>query len=659
VTETFTLKAVGVHHVPTSGPAILVANYVSEADPELLQSAITRRIHFENLNERLLDGELIAIFPESAPARTGSIETFRPEVEALIAATPSAVVIPAAICSLGPNAVRVLLVGEPLKQKMTAPQLRRRIVELSCEGIQHSQTNESTLIHRFVEIARKKWNDPAISDSSQKRLSFGELLTESLLLSQWLRSNTGVHEQNIGTYLAAGIDAAIANCAATLAAKTAVNLNFAAGEQTARLAAEQCNLKTILTSKMFLERAGLSQWPEMVFLEDVYTRLTNADRETALGRARDASAGHLAKGVAPDSTACILFSSGSTGIPKGAQLTHWNILTNVAGLAAKIPRLPDDCVLGALPFFHSFGYTFALWYPLLEGVRAAYHSSPIDAKTIGDLCETHRATLFLSTPTFCLQYARKVRPAQFASLKHVLVGAEKLRDSVAAEFRRHFGFDLLAGYGCTELGPGVAVNVPDIACDGFLHIGTRAGSVGRPLVGITLRIVDPETRECLPTGAQGLVLVNGPSRMTGYFQQPDLTANVMEDGYYITGDIGYVDDDGFLYITDRLARFSKIGGEMVPHLRIEEAVSHLTPAFITGVPDNARGERLVMIYTNPQIAPADLLRELNRSGLPPLWVPKRGDIQLVSAIPVLPSGKVHLAEARKLAVDVTRPPANP
>jgi hypothetical protein len=198
VTETFTLKAVGVHHVPTSGPAILVANYVSEADPELLQSAITRRIHFENLNERLLDGELIAIFPESAPARTGSIETFRPEVEALIAATPSAVVIPAAICSLGPNAVRVLLVGEPLKQKMTAPQLRRRIVELSCEGIQHSQTNESTLIHRFVEIARKKWNDPAISDSSQKRLSFGELLTESLLLSQWLRSNTGVHEQNIG-----------------------------------------------------------------------------------------------------------------------------------------------------------------------------------------------------------------------------------------------------------------------------------------------------------------------------------------------------------------------------------------------------------------------------------------------------------------------------
>lgn len=652
MTDTFALKVIGIHNVPAAGPAILIANYDSQSDPELLQSAIQRRIHFDNPAGRVRDGELVAIFPERAPARTGSIESFSPEVETLLAANPSVAIIPAAICSLRPNAVRVLRVGAPLTEFVTAPQLRQRIVELSCEAIEHCKTDESTLIHRMVEVARGQWDNPAVADSSQKRLSYGEVLTESLLLSEWLRRNTGVDEQIIGIFLAAGMGAAIANFAITLAARTAVNLNFAAGEQVARLAAEQCNLKTILTSKIFLQRAALPQWPEMVFLEDIYAQLTNLDREQASRNAREAPLSQLAKDVAPDSTACILFSSGSTGIPKGAELTHWNILANAAGLAAKIAPVAGDCVLGTLPFFHSFGYTFVLWFPLLEGVRAVHHGSPTDAKIVGDLCESHRATLFLSTPTFCLQYARKVRPEQFASLKYVIVGAEKLRDSVAAEFRQHFGFDLLAGYGCTELGPGVAVNVPDILADGVVHAGTRAGSVGRPLKGITVRIVDPETRECLPAGQQGLVIVNGPSRMMGYFQRPDLTANVIQRGYYVTGDIGYLDDDGFLYITDRLARFSKIAGEMAPHLRIEEAVSHLTPSFVTGIPDSKRGERLVMIYTNPQLSAADLWDALNRSGLPPLWVPKRGNIYLVSAIPLLPSGKVHLKKARELATSL-------
>jgi acyl-[acyl-carrier-protein]-phospholipid O-acyltransferase/long-chain-fatty-acid--[acyl-carrier-protein] ligase len=646
------LKAIGVGNIPASGPAILVANHVSQRDPELLQSVIERKIHFENHTERLREGGLVAMFPEGSPARTGSIETFGPEIETVIRKNPSAAVIPAAFVFLRQNSVRVLYIGEPFTETLTAAQLRQTIVELSCEAVNHRRTGESTLIHRLIEIARSRWDNPAITDSTQKRLSYGEVLAESMLFRMWLGRNTEAGEQQIGILLPGSVTSAVVNYAVTLAGKTAINLNFAAGEQISRPAAEQCNLKTILTSKPFLEGIGHRQWPEMVFLEDISAALTTADREQAVQDARHAPLAQIAKEVTPDSIACILFSSGSTGIPKGAELTHWNILSNADGFAAKLPLTADECMLGALPFFHSFGYTFVLWFPVLHGLRAVFHSSPTDATTIGDLCEAQKATLFLSTPTCCQQYARKVPPQQFASLKYVIVGAEKLRDSVAAEFRQHFGFDLLAGYGCTELGPGVAVNVPDIFFDGVRHTGTRIGSVGRPLMGIAVRILNPETYEIVPIGQPGMVTINGPSRMAGYFREPALTAQSIHDGYYITGDIGYVDEDGFLYITDRLARFSKIGGEMVPHLRIEEAVSRLTASFVTSVPDSRRGERLSMIYTNSEITAGRIWEELNRSGLPPLWIPKPSNIYLVPNIPMLPSGKVNLKEARAVAAEL-------
>ena len=198
------------------------------------------------------------------------------------------------------------------------------------------------------------------------------------------------------------------------------------------------------------------------------------------------------------------------------------------------------------------------------------------------------------------------------------------------------------------------VNAPDVVHAGIVHRGTRAGSVGRPLPGIAIRIVEPETYAPVEAGQQGMVLVKGPSRMPGYFRSPERTAEVLCDGYYITGDLGYVDDDGFLYITDRLARFSKVAGEMAPHLRIEEAVSHMTLSFVTGIPDDRRGERLVMIYTNGDITAADLYSTLSNSGLPALWIPKRENIHLVASIPGLPTGKVDLRQARELAVSLSR-----
>ncbi len=495
---------------------------------------------------------------------------------------------------------------------------------LQSDGLPLKKEPGMTLGSRLREVARAAPERQAIADSSGRSLTYGQVVQEAERLANWLITERPA-EVNIGVYLPSSVAAAIANYGITLAGKVAVNLNFTAGEQYCRAAIAVCGLQTIFTSRAFLEKLGSEPLDETVFLEDLST---------------DASPAESVVDPDPDSTACILFSSGTTGVPKGIQLTHWNILANAEGLAARIPPTDSDCVLGVLPFFHSFGYTFALWFPVLCGLRAAYHASPTDARTIGELAEKHKTTYFLSTPTFCQQYARKLLAHQFSTLRYILVGAEKLRDSIAREFKDHFGIELLAGYGCTELGPGVAIST---------HAEKRPGSVGRPLDGITVRIADPDTLEPLACRQQGMILVNGLSRMPGYYKAPELTRQVLHDEFYVTGDLGYVDEDGFLYVTDRIARFSKLAGEMVPHLPIEEAINDLTASFVTGVPDKARGERLVLLYTNSERTAADIHARLMQSGLPALWIPKREDIHAVAAIPVLPSGKVDLREARELA----------
>lgn len=498
---------------------------------------------------------------------------------------------------------------------------------LQSDGLRIQKGPGTTLGQRLRTVAQATPDCQAIADSGGCILTYRQVLEQAEHVARWL-TQVRAAQPNIGVYLASSALTAVVNYGITLAGKVAVNLNFTAGEQPCRAAMERCGLETIFTSRAFLTKVGIDPFAGMVFLEDLPSLGITAAP---------------VPDIDPDSTACILFSSGSTGVPKGIQLTHWNILANAEGLALRLPPSASDCMLGVLPFFHSFGYTFALWFPILYGIRAAYHGNPTDARTIGELAEQHQATYFLSTPTFCQQYARKIAPHQFSSLRYILVGAEKLRDSVAGEFRDHFGIELFAGYGCTELGPGVAVNTP---------ADSRAGSVGRPLDGIEVRIADPDTLEPLPQGRQGMILVNGPSRMPGYYQAPELTRQAIRDGFYVTGDLGYLDEDGFLYVTDRLARFSKLAGEMVPHLPIEEAISDLTPSFVAGVPDERRGERLVLLYTNAETTAAVIHERLSRCGLPPLWIPKHEDIYPVPAIPVLSSGKVDLHRSRELAASL-------
>jgi acyl-[acyl-carrier-protein]-phospholipid O-acyltransferase/long-chain-fatty-acid--[acyl-carrier-protein] ligase len=278
----------------------------------------------------------------------------------------------------------------------------------------------------------------------------------------------------------------------------------------------------------------------------------------------------------------------------------------------------------------------------------------MDAKTIGETVQRYKATFLISTPTFFAGYTRRCTREQFDTLRFALAGAEKLRTQIAEGFKEKYGLDLLEGYGCTELAPVVSANVPDVVHGAEKQIGNKPGTVGHPIPGVAVKIVNPDTEQPLPCGQEGLLLVKGPNCMRGYLGQPELTAQAMRDGWYITGDIASVDEDGFIKITDRLSRFSKIGGEMVPHVKIEEVINAVlgsAASVVIAVPDAQKGERLVAFYNQNGIAAEELWERLNESELPKLWIPKRENLHQVESIPLLGSGKVDLKKVKELALE--------
>jgi acyl-[acyl-carrier-protein]-phospholipid O-acyltransferase/long-chain-fatty-acid--[acyl-carrier-protein] ligase len=523
-------------------------------------------------------------------------------------------------------------------------------MEMASRAMELRKTPGYTLAHRFVETARKNWSKPALADSTGKELTFGKALTAGMAIQRYLDKHchpSGEKEQCIGILLPACVGGALANIGVTVAGRVAVNLNFTAGQDSVNSAVTRCSIKTVLSSPAFLEKVKIefAAGVRVVMIEDVLKGAGAMD----LLRARFGPMKHATR---PGDPACIIFSSGSTGEPKGVELSHGAVMANVDACCQVYELGPTDCMLGSLPFFHAFGYAITLWLPMVQGFRAVYHPNPMEAQAIGELSARHHATFLLSTPTFCMGYLRKCQPDQFAQLRYVLTGAEKMRPELAQSFEKKFNIAPLEGYGCTEMGPVISVNRPDIPNETPPQEGKRAGSVGRPLPGVAVRIVDPETMEPRAPGEEGLLLVKGPSQLTGYWNDPGKTAEAIRDGYYITGDIARIDEDGFLFITGRVSRFSKIAGEMVPHLRVEEAIGLDSACVVIGVPDAQRGERLAVLYTNSDAEPATLVERLKSAGLPSLWIPKRENFYRVESIPTLGTGKTDLRAVRTLAIDL-------
>ncbi len=521
-----------------------------------------------------------------------------------------------------------------------------------------------SLLRAFVYQAKALGAREAMADSNKTSLSFADTWLRAVVLSRVLKRLLGP-ETYVGLLVPPSVPTSVANLAVMLLGKIPVNLNYTASQTLVDSSIDQCGIKHVITSNKVLEKFGIKPKGTLIYLEDIPPLVGKSDKliGAAIAKLAPISAlGIFFQGLRNDdldATATVIFTSGSTGDPKGVVLSHRNVLSNVHQFNHHLRLLPNECVLGILPFFHSFGFTVAIWTVLCLGKKVVYHVNPLDARIVGDLCEKHDVTMMVATPTFVRTYLKKCEPAKFKSLVHLLVGAEKLKPELSQEIKRTLGFDPLEGYGCTELSPVAAVNVLHELTlpDGRRIPGNRLGTVGTPLPGTAIKTIDPETGADLPRGSTGLILVKGPQVMVGYLNRPEATAKVIHDGWYNTGDLGYQDEDGFVRITDRLSRFSKIGGEMVPHMGVESAILDALGTSepcvsVTSLPDPKRGERLAVLYTPEMTAtPAEVVKRLQSSEVPRLWVPSADDFVAVDVIPILGTGKVDLRRLREVAAE--------
>ncbi len=505
-----------------------------------------------------------------------------------------------------------------------------------------------------------------VADSTGAKLSGLDLLLRSLILRRLLlRHVFKPGEQNVALLLPPSVPATVANFALSFAGKTSVNLNYTASSSILNQCIELAGIKHVLTSRKVMEKMDLQLNAELVYLEDFRDKVTLFDKLSGFVGSRFLPAGLLSQqlGVSKlkgDDPLTIIFTSGSTGTPKGVVLTYDNIASNVYGIHEALSLREDDVMLGILPFFHSFGYTVTLWTSQALSLAGVFHYSPLDARQIGKLAQEHNATILLGTPTFLRTYIRRVEPEQFKTLEMVIVGAEKLPQALSDAFEQRFHIRPIEGYGSTEMSPLVSVNLPtkrSKATDATK--GLREGSVGRPIPGVEARVVHLDDRSILPCGETGMLEVRGKNMMQGYLSRPDLTQQVIRDGWYVTGDVAKLDSEGFIHITGRQSRFSKIGGEMVPHIQIEETIQAvlgsdsdgMISAVVTAVPDEKRGERLVVLHTPLSMTPGEILKKLSEAGLPNLYLPSEDSFVQIEAIPVLGTGKLDLKAMQQIALE--------
>ncbi|MCE9613086.1 MAG: MFS transporter [Lentisphaerae bacterium] len=706
----YRIRAHGAEHLPLDGPALLVSNHVTWADPVLLSVLTQRRIRFvmsREIMERhwlrpvfrimnaipissddpprriiaalqaaraaLDDGYLVCIFAEGALTRNGNLRAFRPGLERIMKGS-NYPIIPIYIggawgsifsyyhgrlLSSLPKTLPYpiwLVIGPPMPASSSSAAVRQAIAEISGTAYDMRKQPSRTLADTFVRTARKFWSLPAISDTSGRRLTFGRALAGAIALSRALEVQLRGQDR-VGILLPASVGGALTNIAVTLTGRVPVNLNFTVAREAVQIAITQGDLRTVISSRAFLKKIeGFEAPPGTLYLEDLMPRITPGQKLRALAAARFLPAAQMMthRRSGPDDLATIIFSSGSTGIPKGVMLTHHNILSNIESFGSVFGFEHTDRVCAILPLFHSFGFTATLWCPLVLGFNSHFHPNPMDAAKIAEIVRTERLTILMSTPTFLLSYIRKANRDDFASLRCVVTGAEKLKPRVADAFEDRFGLRPQEGYGTTELSPVVGVNLADVTLGEVSQIGTKPNSIGHPIPGVAVRIVDPETGAPLGAMVDGLLQVKGPNVMRGYLADPEKTAAVMHDGWYDTGDIAHVDEDGFVFIVDRLSRFSKIGGEMVPHLaieeRLQEALQLAQPAVaVTAVTDERKGEQLVVLFTPAAGEPDVLRRILRESDLPNLWKPREDNFLRIDSLPMLGSGKLDIRRVKDMA----------
>jgi acyl-[acyl-carrier-protein]-phospholipid O-acyltransferase/long-chain-fatty-acid--[acyl-carrier-protein] ligase len=706
----------GAEHVPGTGGMLLLANHLSYADPVALQLACPRRLHFvgyaglkengfmklvfklsatipisprssvESMRRiiKLLEaGEAVCLFPEGEISRTGQLMQIKRgfEIMAKKAGVPAVPVahdgLWGSVFSFSGNkylfkAPRVMRTpvcvcfGAPIPAaEVSTENVRRALLDLGYEAFMERPVLKRHLGREVMRsLAKRPWAVQVIDRTGERReVTAARLMGASAALSRRLRKT--VTGKRVGIVLPPGAGAFIANVAVICAGKVPVNLNFTAGKAAIESSMRAAEIDIVLTADVVKAKLPAFPWPE---------RSLDLRKEIEAGGKASVLLWMIAGWVLPNQLvptllglpregdneeAGMLFTSGSSGEPKGVVLSHRNILANCCQISS-LSILPSTAILlGCLPVFHSFGFTVTVWYPLLRGCHLVTVPSPLDTRKIVDAIRDEGVTVMIGAPTFLRPLLKRAETGELRSLELVVSGAEKMPRDLYDAFVEKFHIEIMQGYGLTETSPVTNVNQhhpPVITDTGTPQIGKRLGSVGRMMPGVTARIVDPDTFAEKSLTETGMLLFKAPNVFGGYLKDPEKTAGAFRDGWFVTGDLGRFDEDGFLFIEGRLSRFSKIGGEMVPHGTVEQKIitafgweqAEMPVAIVVGVPDAAKGEALVLLTTE-DVTAEQVRDKLQEAGLAALWIPKI--IKRVEAIPVLGTGKVDLKTAKQRAME--------
>lgn len=500
------------------------------------------------------------------------------------------------------------------------------------------------LQHRFIDSARKQPGKIAFIDRSTGRdVSYSQALLASLILARRFKK---LERGRIGIMLPTSSGAALAVIGATMAGLTPVMINYSTGaEKNCRYAQQQCDFKVIISTKALVDRIGCEVFPEMIFIEDILAQLSKSEKLIAFLKSKLPTP--LLKKLSGahdlDRAAVILFTSGSEKEPKVVQLTQRNILSNIDAFSEMMDIYGMDNLLAVLPYFHVFGLTINLWTPLCLGMTSITYANPLEFKTVARIIRETKPELLVGTPLFLEGYVKQSQPGDFDSIKLAVSGADKCPERLRTLYRDKHGIEIFEGYGTTETSPVISANPRD---------RNKPGSIGIPIPGTRVKIIHHETGKDCETGQTGKILVKGEGVMSGYLNDVEESSLRIKSGWYDTGDLGYLDEDGYIWHKGRLKRFVKIGGEMISLVLVEETLNELTPEEVeccaVELPDAKRGSRIVAV-TNSEIDHDEVSKRMS-SELPKLALPKK--YVLVPEFPRMGSGKTDFRTLTKLVLDL-------
>ena len=723
-------KIVGLENIPKDGGVLFVSNHVSYLDGILLYGILPKNIRYfahndyvpkplagvardtglirvwpgkkivhalKTAREALKNGDWLGIFPEGGITRTGQINAFEPGFMSILKGADETPIVPVHIGGLYGSMFsykfgdkkftfwpRRLLTdvifsfGKPIYKPEYPMQVQRVVEELGVDSMREHNTKKLRVPARsLMRAARKRGRKMMYADSTGINLNGYKFLTATYVLRKllnryFLASRT--EEPNVGLLVPMSVGGSLLNAALLLDRRVPINLNFTFNQETLDYCVKQAEIKHIFTSRKLLERfPNLKLSAEIICTEDLVPKATRFDKLSCLAAAvllpnwlGERLLG-LHKKHIHDEFMTIVYTSGSTGRPKGVMLTNDNI-AEVGRSFIDAMRLHDkDVIVGMLPAFHAFGLMGNFWIPIFCGGAGAFHFSPLEPKKVGEIARKYRGTFFPSTPTFLHGFIKRCPKEDFADVQTVMCGAEKLPVDLMDAWERKFGHRPGEGYGTTELSPVPTTNLPDCRRPDNYYLYRKDGSIGRTLPNIAIKVVDLETGIDLPPNHIGMIVVKGPTVMKGYYKQPELTAQVLKDGWYTTGDVGKVDEDGFFWITGRQSRISKIGGEMVPHILIEEQIQKIIAEAspvdesegsttgpmiaVTAVPHPTKGEQIIVLHRPLPIPSEEIVAKMLAADLPRIWVPHLTGFIEVEPIPLLGTGKLDLAAVKKTALE--------